>query len=88
MEVTGDTSQISSGSQTSPSQTSIGSLDPDLVAVLTGHLTECIGPVARVLVKREVAAGGGLTDVAQRLAVQIPDTSARQRFLSLAARLG
>ena len=47
-----------------------------------------IGPVARVLVRREAAAGSGLTELAGRLADQIPDPAARRGFLEAIARLG
>ena len=63
-------------------------LDPEVLSTVTRHLADRIGPVARVLVKREAAAGSGLTELAGLLAEQIPDPAARRGFLEAIARLG
>ncbi|MEZ4388861.1 MAG: serine/threonine-protein kinase [Candidatus Krumholzibacteriia bacterium] len=85
VSVAGGTSEVGSVSGARPVA---ASLDPEVLAAVTGHLAECIGPVARVLVKRAAAAGGGLDHVTRRLAEQIPDAAARQTFLAAMARLG
>ena len=58
------------------------------MAALTRHLADRIGPMARVLVKREARAGGPLAALAERLAAQVPDAAERAAFLREAARLG
>lgn len=61
--------------------------DPELVAAVTRHLAARIGPVARVLVAREVAAGGGFSVLVERLANHVPDDDERKKFLGEVAHL-
>ncbi len=63
-------------------------LDPALLAALTRQLADRIGPLARVLVKREAAAGGPLAALVERLAAQVPDAGERAAFVREAGRLG
>jgi len=87
-EVDGDTSRLGSGTRPTPAGLAAASLDPEVLSTVTRHLADQIGPMARVLVKREAAAGSGLTDLAERLAEQISDPAARRGFLEAIARLG
>ncbi len=57
------------------------------MAAVTERLAARIGPLARVLVKREAAAGGPLAAVVERLAVHVPDAAERAAFVREAAAL-
>jgi serine/threonine-protein kinase len=88
VEVSGGTSLLRSDSQPVAEQVAAAVVDPELLGAVTRQLTDRIGPVARVLVKREAAGGGDLEAIAGRLAEQIPDVGARRDFLAAVARLG
>jgi len=81
---TGSGSLLDSGSR---SLTTPATLAPDIVAVLSRHLADRIGPVAGVLVKREASAGGGVDAVIERLAAHVPDEAEREVFLAGLAEL-
>ena len=88
LEVAGETSRFGSGFRPALSGPVAAVLDPEVLSSVTRHLADRIGPVARVLVKREAATGSGLAELSQRLAEQIVDPGARREFLEVVARLG
>lgn len=55
--------------------------DPSLEASALHHLTPILGPIARVLVRRAMAAGGDRAAVLDRLADEIPTEAERRAFL-------
>jgi serine/threonine-protein kinase len=85
-ETGNDTGHLGSGSRPVPTQAS-ASLDQEVLDAITRQLTEHLGPVARVLVKREAAKGGEVDELSARLADHIRDDDARRGFLAAVARL-
>ena len=55
--------------------------DAALLAEIEQPLTESLGPMARVLVRRTALQSGSTAELVQHLAAAIPDDAARQRFL-------
>jgi class 3 adenylate cyclase len=61
--------------------------DPAALARVERALAECIGPLARVLVRRAAATATGLPELCERLAASVPDPD-RPRFRQRLADLG
>ncbi len=87
VEVGSDVSPRVSSSSTLVSRRA-NAIDAATLDTVTTKLTDQIGPVARIVVKREIAAGGDARELVQRLAAQIPDAKARGAFLAAVAPLG
>ena len=83
---TGTTTVSGSGSQSTGALSA--TLGPEVMDAIARHLTEHIGPLARVLVKREAAGGGGVGAVVERLATHVPDARGRAEFLRAVSGLG
>jgi serine/threonine-protein kinase len=83
---TGTTTGEGSGSQSTGTLPAV--LVPEVMDAITRLLTDRIGPVARVLVKREAAGGGGIGVLVERLAAHVPDERERSEFLQAVGRLG
>ena len=63
-------------------------LDESQAAIAIELLAKQIGPMARILVKREAVKANSLPDLVARLAANIPDDDARSAFTDAMARLG
>jgi hypothetical protein len=61
--------------------------DPAVLAHVERALAECIGPLARVLVRRTAATATGLPDLCQRLAASVPEAD-QPRFRRRLGDLG
>ncbi len=59
-----------------------GGLDPATIERATKVLAKYIGPIARVLVKREMKSTGDWKQLRQRLAEEIPSSAEREKFLA------
>lgn len=60
----------------------IGGIDAALIERATRELTRYIGPIARVIVKREMKRTGDWNQLRQRLAEEIPILRDREKFLT------
>jgi serine/threonine-protein kinase len=65
--------------ETSPA---IGGIDPALIERATRELAHYIGPIARVIVRREMRSTGDWKQLRQRLAEEIPILRNREKFLA------
>ena len=82
-----DGGEADSGSSASAAPVPVLSLAPDTRTEIARALAAQIGPVARILVKREAAAVRDLAELTRRLAASIPDTDGKREFLEAMARL-
>jgi serine/threonine-protein kinase len=57
-------------------------IDPAMVEKATRILASSIGPIARVLVKREMKGTSDWRVLRERLAAEIPNTAEREKFLA------
>jgi serine/threonine-protein kinase len=69
-----------------PRPPSVVPIDPATLAKLTALLTERIGPVARVIVRRTAAKTSDVGALVDELAKQLPDATAREAFVAAARR--
>ncbi len=58
--------------------------DPDVHRRLEEDLAGFVGPLAKVIVRRAARSASDFRDLAERVAVEIPDLESRSRFLSQA----
>ncbi|HPF71293.1 MAG TPA: serine/threonine-protein kinase [Candidatus Krumholzibacteria bacterium] len=80
-------SGTASSSRSGAAPAASAALDPEIMGAVTRHLADRIGPLARVIVRREAAAGGPLSALVERLAAHVPAGGEREGFLKDAARL-
>ena len=69
-----------------PSQAS--EFPPEILARIEQALAKHLGPIARVMVKRQAASAGSLDDLVQRLAESLPGREAVADFRQTLSRLG
>jgi len=67
-------------------QTSTGrpqpiAIAPDVLTRIEAHLAQYIGPIARVVVRRQLSKSASLRDLYRDLASLIPDERDRTQFL-------
>jgi serine/threonine-protein kinase len=74
-----ETVTLTKALETSPA---IGGIDPALIERATRELAQYIGPIARVIVRREMRSTGDWKQLRQRLAEEIPILRNREKFLA------
>jgi len=60
----------------------VPTIDPEMVEKATKILAQSIGPIARVLVKREMKSSSDWRTLRERLAAEIPSAAEREKFLA------